>query len=250
MVLGQGGDPGARGNTNSYGVTLTTRWEELQGKLFARGMNRSFSHVGGVFHLQVPAAALGVDGQATAQLVTLGEIAESESPFFSMLGNSLPHLRARLEAWKEFRLGGAGSLGVAVGSRFRQLLSDQPSRFNRNLNALYLRGEVNDLGWKGTYASVSVEWNLPTQPTDGTRFFTLGGAAGYMSRRVKGEAGTYYQRFKINYYRDVQELEDARTVYAMAAYRLLPQLEIRARYVLEIVDRSIHAAYLTLREDF
>jgi len=50
--------------------------------------------------------------------------------------------------------------------------------------------------------------------------------------------------------RDVEELADARTVFAMASYRVLPPLEVRARYVLEIVDRNIHSLYLTLREDF
>jgi len=250
QVLGQGGDPGATLDTNSYGATVTARWDTLQGKLFARGMNRDFSHVGGAFHLQVPNAAVGVDGQATAQLATLGEIAESESPFYSLLGNSLPHLRARLEAWKDFRLGAQGSFALAIGSRFRQLLSDQPTRFNRNMNVMYARGDLNDLPWRGAYASISAEWNLPTQPADSTRFFTVGGAAGYLSWALRAEAGTYYQRFKINYYRDVEELADARTVFAMASYRVLPPLEVRARYVLEIVDRTIHSLYLTLREDF
>jgi hypothetical protein len=250
LILGTGGDPGPQVNTNSYGVTLMGRWDELQGKLFARGMNRDFSHLGGVFHLQVPHAALGVDGQATVQLIPLGEIAESEAPYYSMLGNSLPHLRARLEAWKDFRVGAKGSLAVAVGTRLRQLLHDQPTRFNRNMSALYLRGDLNDLGRKGVFASLAAEWNLPTQAGDSTNFITVGGAAGYMARKGRAEAGTYYQRFKINYYRDVEELQDARTVYAMAAYRVFPQVEIRGRYVLEIVDRAVHAAYLTLREDF
>jgi hypothetical protein len=67
---------------------------------------------------------------------------------------------------------------------------------------------------------------------------------------AKVEAGTYYQQFKINYYRDVEELTSARTVYAMASWRVLPRLEVRGRYILEIVDRAIHSAFLTLREDF
>lgn len=249
-ILGAGATPGPRVDTNSYGVAVTGRWDELQGKLFARGMNRSFSHLGAVGHLQLPSAGLGVDGQATVQLVPLGEIAESEAPFYSMLGNSLPHVRARLETWKDFRLGERGSLALAFGTRLRQLLRDQPTRFNRNMNVLYLRGDLNDLGRKGLFVSVTAEWNLPTQAGDGTSFFTVGGAAGYLSRKLRGEAGTYYQRFKINYYRDVEELQHARTVYALAGYRVLPRVELRGRYVVEIVDRTIHAAYLTLREDF
>jgi hypothetical protein len=167
-----------------------------------------------------------------------------------MLGNSLPHLRARLETWKHFPVGAKGSLALAVGTRLRQLLHDQPTRFNRNMSALYLRADLSDLGRKGLFASLAAEWHLPTQAGDSTNFLTVGGAAGYAARKGRVEAGTYYQRFKINYYRDVEELADARTVYAMASYRVFPQVELRGRYVLEIVDRAIHAAYLTLREDF
>jgi hypothetical protein len=203
-----------------------------------------------LFHLLLPRAGVGVDGQATAQLISLGEIAESESPFYSMLGNSLPHLRARLETWKDFALGQQTSLTVAAGTRFRQLLRDQPTRFNRNLNAIYLRGDLGDVARRGAFASVLAEWNPPTQASDSTTFFSLGGAAGYRSLRSRFEAGTYFQRFKINYYRDAEELTNARTVFALASYRILPQLELRGRYVLEIVDRAIQSAYLTLREDF
>jgi hypothetical protein len=235
--------------TNSYGLTLTGRSDTLSGKLFARGMNRTFSHVGGMFRLQVPTAELGIDGQAVAQLATLGDIAESENPYYALLGKSLPHVRARLETWKDFHLGPKSSLTVAVGTRVRQLLHDEATRFNRAINVAYLRVDLDNLPWKGAFASVTADWNLPSGAPDNASYFTLGGAAGYASRASKIEAGSYFQRFKINYYREVEELTDARTVYAAAAYRLIPQIEIRARYVLEVVDRSIHTAYLTLRED-
>ena len=235
-------------DTNSYGLALAGRWETFSGKLLARGMNRSFSHVGGVFHLQGPTAAWGLDGQAMAQLVPLGEIAESESPYYAMLGNSRPHVRARLEAWKDLALKEPGILALALGGRVRQLLHDEPSRFNRNTNAVYLRADLKDRPWSGVFASLTAEWNLPTY--DASASFNLGGAAGYASRRSRFEAGTYYQQFKINYYRDVEELIATRTVYATASYRVLPQIEVRGRYVLEIVDRAIHTAFVTLREDF
>jgi hypothetical protein len=249
MVLASAGDASRPVATNSYGLTLTGRSELLSGKVFARGMNRSFSHVGGAFRLQVPNAAMGLDGQAAAQLATLGEIAESENPYYSLLGKSLPHVRARLETWKEFGLGQAARLTLAAGARVRQLLHDEPTRFNRAMNAVYLRADLSDLPWKGAFASLTTDWNLPSGTPDGGYLFSLGGAAGYASRISRIEAGTYFQRFKINYYRDVEELTDARTVYAVASYRVIPQIEIRARYVAEIVDRTIHTAYLTLRED-
>ncbi len=248
-VLASAGDARKKVATNSYGLTLTGRSDTLSGKLFARGMNRSFSHAGGMFRLQVPSAALGLDGHAAAQLVTLGEIAESENPYYSLLGKSLPHVRARLETWKEFRLRETASLTLAVGARARQLLYDEPTRFNRATNAVYVRADLADLPWKGAFASVTADWNLPAGTPDKAYYFSLGGAAGYASRTTRIEAGTYFQRFKVNYYRDVEELTNARTVFAVASYRVLPQIEIRARYVLEIVDRAIHTAYLTVRED-
>jgi hypothetical protein len=248
-VLAAGGLPSARVNTNSYGVTVMGHGDEIRGQMFARGINRSFSHVGGNFHLQMSRAGVGVAGQVAAQLVSLGEIAESENPYFSMLGLSLPHLRARLETWKDVALGDEGALVIAVGTRIRQLLYDQPARFNRNTSAVYLRMDLNDLLHAGTFVSASAEWNMPTQPDDPTRFFTAGGSLGYASRTARIETGSYFQRFKINYYRDVEELEDARTAYVAASYRLRSQIEIRGRYVAEIVDRTIHSLYLTLRED-
>lgn len=248
-ILGAAGAPGRRVNTNSYGLTAMGRWNDAHAKLFARGINHAFSHVGGGFHLQTLDADVGVDGNATAQLVTLGEIAESENPLYSVLGNSLPHLRARLETYKTFLLGEQAALVVAVGTRLRQLLHDEPTRFNRNTGALYARADVNDLATKGTFASALGEWNMPTQSGDSTRFFTVGGGLGYRSTTLKVEAGTYYQRFKINYYQDVEELANARTAYGMAALRVLPQLELRARYVVEILDRTIQSVYLTVRED-
>jgi hypothetical protein len=237
-----------RVHTDSQGLTLTGRWDDVSGKLLARSLNRRFSHVGGVFHLQVPAVSWGVDAQATAQLVPLGEIAESENPYYSMLGSSKPHVRARLETWKDISLGEQATLALAVGGRARQLLHDAPSRFNRNMNAVYLRLDLKDLPFTGVFVSATAEWNLPTY--DASTFFSLGGAAGYASRLAKLEAGTYFQQFKINYYRDVEELTAARTVFAMASWRVLPQLEVRGRYIVEVVDRTIHSAYLTLREDF
>jgi hypothetical protein len=166
-----------------------------------------------------------------------------------VLGNSLPFLRARLETWKDFAFDEGGALTVAVGTRFRQLLHDQPTRFNRNMNALYARIDLNDNPFKGAFASASVDWNMPTQADDPTRLFTVGGSAGYNARTAKAEVGTYFQRFKINYYRDVEELTDVRTLYVMGSYRVLSHLEVRARYLLEVVDRTIQSAFLTLRED-
>jgi hypothetical protein len=248
-ALSQGGEGKDKLDTNSYGATLSTRWETLQGRLFVRGMNQTLSHLGGSFRLQVPPAGLGVDGQVSVQWIHLGEVAESENPFYSLLGTSLPYVRTRLEVWKEFLLGGKSTLTVAAGTRIRQLLYDEPTTFNRNMNAMYLRGDLNNLIVDGLFANVTSEWNLPSS-TDESSFFSVGSVVGYLKRKARVEAGTYFQRFKINYYRDVEELQDTRTVYAMGSYRVFSQIEVRGRYIVEILDRGIHTVILTIREDF
>jgi hypothetical protein len=234
---------------HSYGLTLSTRFNESWAKLFARGLNRSASHAGGALHLVWPSVAAGIDAQASAQLRTLGEISENENPFYSLLGPSLPNLRARLEAWKEIGLGQVTTLNLRAGWRVRQLLRGVEGPFNRNSGGVYFQSDLNDLLVKGLYASGILEWNYIPWSLANDSFLAAGGSAGYSIHRLKAEAGTYYQRWKVNYYRDVQELEYARTVYGTVAVRALPWLEVRARYILEIVDRNIQSAFLSIRED-
>jgi hypothetical protein len=234
---------------HSYGLTLSMRREESWAKLFVRGLDRSASHAGGALRLVFPSIALGVDAQVNAQLRTLGEISENENPFFSLLGPSLPNLRTRFEVWKEIGLGQRTKLNLRAGWRMRQLLSGVEGPFNRNFGGVYFQTELNDLTIKGLFATGILEWNYVPWSLSNDSFLALGGSAGYSTRKVKAEAGTYYQRWKVNYYRDVEELQDARTVYGSAGFRVLPWLEVRARYTLEIVDRYIHSAFFSLRED-
>ena len=234
---------------HSYGLTASTRFDESWAKLFVRGLNRGASHAGGALRLAFPLIAAGIDAQASAQLRTLGEISENENPFYSMLGPSLPNLRTRLEVWKEIALGQLTTLNLRAGWRVRQLLRGAESPFNRNFGGIYFQTEVNDLAVKGLFATGILEWNYVPWSLTRDSFLAIGGSAGYSTRKVKAEAGTFYQRWKVNYYRDVQELQDARTVYGSAGVRPLPWLEVRARYTLEIVDRYIHSAFLSLRED-
>jgi hypothetical protein len=194
--------------------------------------------------------AAGLDAQVNVQLRTLGEISENENPFYSILGPSQPNLRARLELWKDLAFGAMTVVNVRVGWRARQLLSGSESAFNRNSGAAYFQTDVNDLATKGLFLSGTVEWNYIPWYLRRYSFFTLGGSAGYAAYRARIEAGTYYQRWKINYYRDIEELQDARTVFASASVRPVPWLELRARYTLEIVDRVLQSAFFSVREDF
>jgi hypothetical protein len=235
---------------HSYGLTLSTRFEDNWAKLFVRGLNRSASHAGGALHFFFPSLTAGIDAQASAQLRTLGEVSENENPFYTLLGPSLPNLRARLEVWKEFGLGEFTTLDLRAGWRVRQLLRGAESPFNRNSGGVYFQTGVNNLGVKGLFATGILEWNYIPWSLTNNSFLALGGSAGYAVRRVKVEAGTYYQRWKINYYRDVEELQNARTVFGTVGVRPVRWLEVRARYTAEIVDRTIQSVFLSLREDF
>jgi hypothetical protein len=234
---------------HSYGLTMSTRFDESWAKLFVRGLNRGASHAGGTLRLVSSSLRLGIDAQANAQLRTLGEVSEAENPFYSLLGPSLPNLRTRLEIWKEFGLGEMTSLGLRAGWRMRQLLSGSEGPFNRNYGGIYFQTELNDLAVKGLFVTGILEWNYIPWSLTRDSFLAVGGMAGYTNRKVKVEAGTYYQRWKVTYYREVQELQDARTVYGSAGVRVLPWLDVRARYTLEIVDRSIHSLFFSIRED-
>ncbi|HEY5961023.1 MAG TPA: hypothetical protein VIV60_30915, partial [Polyangiaceae bacterium] len=193
---------------------------------------------------------LGLDARVVAQVTTLGEIVESENPFFSLLGPSLPHARFRFEVWKGFRIAKQTNLSFHVGWRGRQLINHAEQPFNRNTQAIYLHTRLDDMFEKGLFLGGTVEYNFTPQALAGERLLALGGFAGYHGGDVKTEVGSYFQQFKINYYQSAEELHNARTVYAMLSYRLAAWLELRARYEIDIFDRYLQSFYLSARQDF
>ncbi len=236
--------------THSYGLTAWTRTDLIAAKLQVRGLNEEVSHAAGSMSFSLPSAGFGLDAQVSGQFVTLDEVAESENPYFALLGPSLPHARYRFEAWKEFGLGGEAIWTNHLGWRGRQLLDGEEQPFNRNAGALYLDSRVDDLIERGLSFGASAEYNyVPTSPDEGW-LFTLGGCASYDSGTFRTEVGTYYQRFKINYYQRAEELNDARTVYGSVGYRAAEWLELRGRYELEIVDRYLESFSISARQDF
>jgi hypothetical protein len=240
----------ARVTNQSVGLRATARFDELVGNLFARAIDGQVSHLGGAFSLEPTSLGFGLDGRVHAQLVTLGEVAQSENPMYAILGPSRPHVRANIEAWREVGIGQASRLAVYGGARLRHLVQGEESRFNRNTGAFYFRGQVNDWLTKGLYLSGTTELNYRPWSLLHSWFWTVGASAGFADQKLKAEVGTYYQQFKILYYRVADELQDVRTVYWMLGYRFVPWLDVRARYELEILDRNIHSAFLTLRQDF
>lgn len=236
--------------TASYGLTASTRTELVTAKLAARGLDERPSHVTGAMQLYVPSAGLGATADLAAQLVTLDEVAESENPYYALLGPSLPHARYRFELFHELELGREGVTWTnLLGWRGRQVVGHEAAPFNRNFGAAYLWSRVDDLGLPGLFLGATVEYNYVPTSRGEPWLIALGGSAGYFGKALRAELGTDYQRYKINYYQQAEELHDARTVFGALGYRLTGALELRGRYELEIVDRYLESFYLTARQD-
>lgn len=236
--------------THSYGVNAAARTEAIVARLYARAIDEVPSHAGGRMQLAITDWGFGVDSRIDLQLVTLGEIVESENPFFSLLGTSLPNARFVFESWKELSLGEEALSTLHAGWRGRQLLGGDERPFNRNSGAVYVHARFEDLVQQGLFAAMSAEWNYVPGAMDSEWLLTLGGSAGYSGVALKTEVGTYYQQYKINYYQRAEELRDARTVYGSLGYRVAEWLELRARYEFEIVDRYLESYFLSARQDF
>jgi hypothetical protein len=235
---------------HSYGLSASLRSESLYSKLFARGIDNRVSHVGGGFQFHDQDLRLGLDARIVGQLVTLGEVVESENPFFSLLGPSLPYARWRFESWKDFAVGRQSNLSFYLGWRGRQLVGNSEQPFNRNTGALYFHTRVDDFITKGLFVGGTAEANYVPRALAREWLLAFGGSAGYTSRSVKTEVGTYFQQFKINYYRQAEEMHNARTVYGAVTYRLLTWLELRARYEIDVFDRYLQSFFLSARQDF
>lgn len=237
-------------STASYGLSGAWHTENLYTKVFARGIDSRASHVGGNFQFQDTDLGLGLDARVHAQLVTLAEIAESENPFFSLLGPSLPHARFRFESWKDLPLGKDASLSLHLGWRGRQVIAHPEQAFNRNTGAVYLNTRIDNIVQRGLFLGGTAEGNYVPRALTREWVLAFGGYAGYFGDNVRTEVGTYFQQFKINYYQVAEELHNARTVYGSVSYRLLTWLDLRARYEIDIFDRYLQSFYLSARQDF
>ena len=236
--------------TVSYGLSAATRTDLLTAKVQVRGLDEQPSHLAGIIQLYPPSTGLGATAELFAQIVTLGEVAESENPYYALLGPSLPHARFRFELFHELELGQEATWTNLVGWRGRQVVGHEEQPFNRNVGAAYFHTRFDDLGLPGLFIGATVGYDYVPTARGEPWLIALGGAAGYVGKALRTELGTDYQRYKINYYQRAEELHDARTVYGVVGYRVAAALELRGRYELEIVDRYLESFYLTARQDF
>jgi hypothetical protein len=235
---------------HSYGLSAALRSDSIYSKFYGRGIDSRISHAGGAFQYHNEGWKLGLDARLNAQLVKLGEVVESENPFFSLLGPSLPNLRFRFEAWKDFAVGAQSNLSFHLGWRGRQLVGYSEQAFNRNTGAFYLHSRLDDLLVRGFFVGAMAEYSYVPRSLLREWLLTFGGATGYSRGNFKTEMGSYFQQYKINYYQQAEELHNARTYYGSISYRLATWLEARARYEIDIIDRYLQSFFLSMRQDF
>ncbi len=219
-------------------------------KANGRGIDDEFSHVGFRARLQFDRIHMGGRLGADSQLVTMRELNERDNPFFSILGESLPHTRWEAALWKAFPAGDAGTYTLEGGLQHRVVHEDETA-FNRDHGKAYLMFTAEDMGVAGPFVQAAAEVHFAkiTGDDGDEGMITAGGAAGYKNQWLRAEVGSWYQRFKYNYYRDVAEIEDVRTVFGAVTWKALDWLSVRARYQYEnLEDRDMHTVFFTLTQ--
>lgn len=235
---------------HSYGVAATLGSEDLLSRVYARGIDRRASHLGGAFMFHSQRLGFGLDARVHGQLVTLGEVVESENPFFSLLGPSLPFARYRFEAWKDVSVGRQANWSFHVGWRGRRVMGAAEQPFNRNTAAIYFHTRLEDFLRKGLFVGGSLESIYLHRVFDGERLLALGGSTGFNGRLLKAELGTYFQQYKVIYYQSAEELQNTRTVYGSVTLALAEWLQVRGRYEIDIFDRYLESFFLSARQEF
>jgi hypothetical protein len=241
-------DIAAGGLDHTYGARLTLRaTEHGTVDVYARGLNAGVSRAGIGTQLFLPwnvTAVVRLDGQP----MKLDVAHEQMNPYLAVLGPSMPWARATVEISKSETLP-FGTVAVRGGWNHRARLMGADRPFNRSFGRAYLGGDVTDLFFDGFFVGARGEYHYLTNIAD-DGVVAAGGAVGYQNRYVRIDAGTDYQRYKIIYYRDVDELVDVQSYYAGASVRIFDMFALRADYTVEMFDRVVHTANVSLVENF
>ena len=171
-----------------------------------------------------------------------------DNPFYLTLGQSLPHLKINLDAWKGFDTA-AGLFTAHVGAQARQLINSDETLFNRNFLRAYLLATATQLGGTNFYVSANVEYDQDGfTGSNGT--FTATGNVGWTRKFVRLEAGTYYQRWRYVYFQQPEELANVRGYYGDASYTFARWMTVRARYSYEVFDRVLQTFTASLSQAY
>ncbi|MGC4121179.1 MAG: hypothetical protein QM765_42700 [Myxococcales bacterium] len=258
----QSGREGEGGTVNkvnvidhSYGLSGWFRYGEyLNTRVQLRGINDRFELIGLTVHGEYAPLEVGIDAKLDIQPSTLAELNLFDDPYFLTLGESKPHLKARVDLYKNFSTQ-AGNYGVHLGGDVRQLLDAEESAFNRNLLRGYAILSAQKVAGTGLYLSAIGEFDsfsYPNQATGGAgsseEMFSVGGAIGWDQKPVKVELGTNYYAFRYVYFQSPEERANVREFYLDAKVNVLKWLSLRGRYSYEVFDRTIHTATISIAE--
>ena len=237
---------------HGYGLAAWLRHGDwLNAKVQVRGLDDQLQLVGGAVHAEWLAQELGVDARLDVQPSTLRELNEFDSPFFLTLGESRPHLKARVDLFKNFTTP-AGLYGIHLGGDARQLIDAEESAFNRNLLRGYLLLSAQKIAGTGLYLSALGEINRIPNPASGTdeALWAVGGALGFDKKPFKAEVGSAFHRYDYVYYQSPEERADVREFYGDVKVKVLDWLALRGRYSYEVFDRTIHTVTVSLTEAY
>lgn len=235
---------------HSYGLSAAFRYSDwFNARVQVRGIDDRFQTLGAALHLEYVPLELGLDAKVDVQPSTLGELNPFDSPYFLTLGESRPHLKARVDLFKNFTTR-IGHYGIHLGGDARALLNAEESPFNRNLLRAYLVLSAGKIGGTGLFLSAVGEMDRARDP-DTTRLETrwaAGGALGWDQKPVKAEVGTNYYAWRYVYYQSPEERADVREFYGDVKVNVVDWLALRARYSYEVFDRTVHTVTVSISE--
>jgi hypothetical protein len=237
---------------HSYGLGIWYRMSEIgRFKGYIRGLNAAASNAGGSARLEWSDIQLGIDAHIDGQLTTLKNTNESDNPYFEVLGESLPYLRGGCRVWKKVTTG-FGTYGADIGWQERMLTKGEPTQLNRSYGRAFLLLEAINIAIPGPFATLLVEYNYVRKDSDlaSNSLVAVGGSAGYERTPIKATVGSYYYRYRYDYYVNVRELENVRSYFGEVRYDPYKWLFVRLLYSFDQFDRDIHTVKLTVAETY
>ena len=252
---GNKGEPETRVQVlnHSYGLSGWLRYHEtFNARVQVRGIDDKLQLIGAAVRAEWAEQQLGLDAKIDVQPATLGELNEFDNPFFLTLGESKPHLKARVDLFKVFATKSAGDYAIHLGGDVRQLIGADESAFNRNLLRGYAILSAQKIAGTGLFLSVTGEidqFHNPVTTTEET-ILTAGGALGWDKKPVKAEVGSAYYGYKYVYFQSPEEHANVTELYADLKVNVVSWLALRARYSYEIFDRTVHTATVSITEAY
>ena len=238
-----------------YGAKL---WYRLPGWLDARGYLRGIddrlSHAGGALRLRWPQLGLSAELRLRSQLIKLKALTESEDPYFSILGEAEPFVRARFDSAKTVTTN-FGDYAIHFGLEARQLIKARSSNFNRNFAYAYTALSAQDIVVSGPWARLALERQAISTDFAGSNlsghgFWTVSGSLGYTRAALRAELGSRYDAYKYTYYHSVDEQQNVQSYFANFGYRFSKKYSLRVRYLYEHFAWDVHSFTLSFVQVF